>query len=341
MRTALRSAFEPSRITSRLRSVRRPRLWRFASRLWHTVLFSVEPSQRPNACFWSRLPPRRAPRSGNGRQRGRHRAAARPASRSSSGGACHVSSWALVLATNRRLTALLLVPRLGTAAGSGSKLRAYCRVATPTSICSTTRRSNGSPLGHRLERRQRHFAGRRFGRGAAESRLCARRGPPRCARCQRGSPAAPAHVGVPGATQTRCGPLRASWSGPASPIGSRARAARSACRPADRPTAAGAAGIRLGERNGLCETASWRLLSGEALCLGLSHHSCITSSDGAAAFNFQQLLGHLLVAFRFSLPRRQQGCRSSLSGPWSPGSRRSLCEPRSYWLLLPPLRRIE
>ena len=31
-RTALRSAFEPSRITSRLRSVRRPRLWRFASR---------------------------------------------------------------------------------------------------------------------------------------------------------------------------------------------------------------------------------------------------------------------------------------------------------------------
>jgi hypothetical protein len=27
---------------------------------------------------------------------------------------------------------------------SGSGLRAYCRVATPTSICSTTRRSSGS-----------------------------------------------------------------------------------------------------------------------------------------------------------------------------------------------------
>jgi hypothetical protein len=49
-----------------------------------------------------------------------------------------------VSATNRRLTALLLVPRLARPAGSGSRLRACCRVAAPTSIYSTTRRFSGS-----------------------------------------------------------------------------------------------------------------------------------------------------------------------------------------------------
>jgi hypothetical protein len=51
---------------------------------------------------------------------------------------------AAVFVTKRRLTALLLVPRLRIVAGTGSRLRAYRRVATPTSICSTTRRFNGS-----------------------------------------------------------------------------------------------------------------------------------------------------------------------------------------------------
>ncbi len=46
--------------------------------------------------------------------------------------------------TKRRLTARLLVPRLRIVAGTGSRLRAYRRVATPTSLCSTTRRFNGS-----------------------------------------------------------------------------------------------------------------------------------------------------------------------------------------------------
>ena len=54
------------------------------------------------------------------------------------------ASCAAVSRTNRRLTALLLVPRTRTAAPTGSKLRPYCRVATPRSICSTTRRFNGS-----------------------------------------------------------------------------------------------------------------------------------------------------------------------------------------------------
>ena len=54
------------------------------------------------------------------------------------------ASCAAVFRTNRRLTALLLVPRTRTSSPTGSKLRPYCRVATPRSICSTTRRFNGS-----------------------------------------------------------------------------------------------------------------------------------------------------------------------------------------------------
>ena len=54
------------------------------------------------------------------------------------------SSCCCVRAIMRRLTVLLLVLRLSIAGSSGSKLRAYCRVTTPTSICSTMRRSNGS-----------------------------------------------------------------------------------------------------------------------------------------------------------------------------------------------------
>ena len=52
-------------------------------------------------------------------------------SRPSSGATCHARSCAVVLVTNRRLTLLLLVPRLTTPAGTGSRLRAYWRVATP------------------------------------------------------------------------------------------------------------------------------------------------------------------------------------------------------------------
>ena len=57
-------------------------------------------------------------------------------------------------------------------AGTGSRLRAYCRVATPTSICSTTRRFNGSTSAMRLERRQRHLvaAARTRGRRTATFR---------------------------------------------------------------------------------------------------------------------------------------------------------------------------
>ena len=59
-------------------------------------------------------------------------------SRASNGALCHVASCAAVFATKRRLTALLLVPRLSISGPSGSKLRAYWRVATPTSIFDET-----------------------------------------------------------------------------------------------------------------------------------------------------------------------------------------------------------
>src|SRR4030095_351330 len=60
---------------------------------------------------------------------------------------------------------------------------------------------------------------------------------------------------------------------------------RSAYRPADRPMATDAVGIRLGERNGLCETSSWRLLL-RGIRLGLSHHSWYHEQRGAAASIF-------------------------------------------------------
>src|SRR4029450_6154213 len=46
-----------------------------------------------------------------------------------------------------------------------------------------------------------------------------------------------------------------------------------------------AVGIRLGERNGLCETSSWRLLL-RGIRLGLSHHSWYHEQRGAAASIF-------------------------------------------------------
>lgn len=51
-------------------------------------------------------------------------------SSASSAAVCHAASWAAVLATRRRLTALLPVPRLRIGAGTGSKLQAYRRVVT-------------------------------------------------------------------------------------------------------------------------------------------------------------------------------------------------------------------
>ena len=69
------------------------------------------------------------------------RRAPRASSRSAD---CHVRRCTVVFATHRRLTLLWLVPRRTTPDGRGSRLRASWRVAPPTSMCSTTRRFNGS-----------------------------------------------------------------------------------------------------------------------------------------------------------------------------------------------------
>ena len=80
------------------------------------------------------------------------------------------ASCAAVFATKRRLTALLLVPRTWhIGAAPAPSCGAYWRVATPTSICSTTRRFSGSVVGERLKRRQRRLPRRRRGPAAGES----------------------------------------------------------------------------------------------------------------------------------------------------------------------------
>ena len=87
------------------------------------------------------------------------------APRSSNGRACHVSSWARVLTTKRRLTALLLVPRLGirprAVPGSARTAASPRRRASARRPVDSAGRSR-----HRLERRQRYFAagGRTRGR---------------------------------------------------------------------------------------------------------------------------------------------------------------------------------
>ena len=58
--------------------------------------------------------------------------------------AIHSSSCSCVAATKRRLTALRLVPRVVTPSATGSSDRAYLRVETPTTICSTARSVRGS-----------------------------------------------------------------------------------------------------------------------------------------------------------------------------------------------------
>lgn len=65
------------------------------------------------------------------------------------------------------------VPRLVISVGSASELRAYCRVATPTSICSTSGDSADRTARHGLERRQWHVARGRPRAGALNRDLAA------------------------------------------------------------------------------------------------------------------------------------------------------------------------
>src|SRR5437773_5272767 len=96
----------------------------------HSTVFSVVPSRIASVCFfpvastpiatttvWS---PKPIPSMNSA-----------TISSSPSGRFIHVSSSACVRATNRRLTALLLVPRASIAGGRSSSDRSYLRVETP------------------------------------------------------------------------------------------------------------------------------------------------------------------------------------------------------------------
>jgi hypothetical protein len=119
-------------------------------RLWQRVAFSVEPFHRPSACFW----PSAAIPSATIKQCSPTWTPSRmrpTSSRLSSGCDCQASNCARVLATNRRLTALLLVPRVTTGAGTGSKLRAYWRRPRRASV--RRRGGSGVRVGEGLKRR--------------------------------------------------------------------------------------------------------------------------------------------------------------------------------------------
>lgn len=97
------------------------------------MAFSVDPSHRPNGCFW---PVISIPKGDDEAVLTDVHAVDQRATRSSDSSEAVVC--AAVFATNRRLTVLLLIPRVRTSTGSGSRLRAYWHVAT-TGICFTTR----------------------------------------------------------------------------------------------------------------------------------------------------------------------------------------------------------
>jgi len=148
------------------------------------------------------------------------------------------------------------------------KLRAYCRVATPTSICSTARRSSGSvvAIASNVGSATSPVAVRTRGRWTATFR-------PPITTSLRTVPARLAgrsgSWGIPRAADGRavlfehgCEHLQRRTQG-------QFQQTRSSCRRAERPAADDAAAIQRGERVRLCETSSWRLLHCEALATGL------------------------------------------------------------------------
>ena len=153
-------------------------------------------------------------------------------------------------------------PRLFISGPTGTKLRAYWRVATPTSICSTTRRS--------------HLAGRRpharaLNRDLPAARTSLRVVPARLA----GRSGSCAYRGPQIAVRSSSSIVVKTFVQSAAPIPT----GRSWCRRADRRAADDAGTIPGGERARLCETSSWRLLVVRPCGLGLSHHSFYTSSE--------------------------------------------------------------
>ena len=143
-------------MTRRLRSVLRPRLWRLARSSWQTRAFSVEPSQSPSACF---LPSAAIPSATMRQCSPKCTPSIKSPTRSSasSDAVCHAASCAAVFATNRRLTALLLVPRLRIVAGTGSRAPRIAPGGDAHQHLLDHAAIQRIDIGHGLERGQHHL----------------------------------------------------------------------------------------------------------------------------------------------------------------------------------------
>ena len=196
------------------------------------------------------------------------------------------ASCAAVFATNRRLTALLLVPRLTIGAGNGSRLRRILprRHADEHLLDHAT--IQRILAGHRLKCRQRHFVAVRPHARPTNRHLAAAEHD--LAGTVPARDAVPLHLMLISRAADRR-PIRFEHrrEGPSGQRRRRVPSARRGYRRGDRRVADGAGWVnRLGPTDRLCETlVSWRLLVG-GLSPGASHHSFTTSSEEPPLSNF-------------------------------------------------------
>ena len=158
----------------------------------------------------------------SGCRRAPHRSAVTARSRLSSGVARHASNCAWVCATKRRLTALLLVPRVVISAPSGSRLRVILAGRDADEHLVDDPPVQRVRIRERPHGRQRHLRAGAAGTRGAESRPCARPTRPDWGHARPGTPVAPLDADYRGPHTRRPIPLRA-W--PRAPSGPRPRPA--------------------------------------------------------------------------------------------------------------------
>ena len=140
---ARRSAAAPSTRNSIALSVGSPRVTRSLSSAVETAAVSVAPSRNPRTCL---RPSVSIPNAITMQCSLKTLPSMQTTRRSSSpsGRLTNARSRSVDNATNRRDTALRDVDRSDTSAGTGSSVRAYCRVDTPAAIASSVCDSNAS-----------------------------------------------------------------------------------------------------------------------------------------------------------------------------------------------------
>ena len=269
-----------------------------------TAAFSVAPSHSPSACFW----PSAAIPSATIRQCSpmcTPSISSATRSRPSREAVCHAASCAVVFATKRRLTLLLLVPatahRPPAPAPGSAHTGAWRR--PPASA-----RPPADSTGRHRARAWNVGSGTSWPSARTRGRATATFRPPSTTSLRhraraRGGRARPcAHT----ADHTgRCDLPRASRPTPAGQTGPSARTAR--LRVSTSRSTSGRVGrgrFNNGDRTGLCETSSWRLLVG-GLAPGASHHSCTTSSEEPPLSNFNsqwECAGALTNGTRVQVP---------------------------------------